>query len=420
MLPIAESLRDYVSEPLRVATKLTPLSIVVAAFSLIVAALSFLNTLRQAKIKRQQERAQRFREMLSTAGIAAYTLAWSLVGNLDISTALLQLLEAIETRLGKSPSMGAIEELLEERLLISSMIGKAWRDSGIVAKFRQDTIEFGRIHVAIGNQIPLAQEALEVINAKLRTLLISDILLMRAMRNEKNWPTGISKPVNYLFERLSAAATVPEEEIFSEGCQLLSGFAGVIALADDMRVLKLLEPPSALFRTKEYVRIKYRERKARLFRREIAAKLAHHRPEECLLLCEAVDSTLRLIKNARKSQQRLQLSADRVADLFGGLEGSDALEMTAKNFLDYRIVDGSKKAHALVQLLRLECLGVVDPEVDFRLAVEADVLSLVKSAGTRGAQGQVTIPKLLDRHGSVQPTSDADWFRGFERRMQEL
>ena len=121
-----QSIRHLLGQLLSIINKFAPLSVVIAA-------LGFLNTLKQNSAKRNQDEAKSAREVLNKAGTKAYILNWSLIGNMEISSGVLQLREMIETRLGKTPTVQEFEALLADQSLIESMIEKAWRDSGAIA-----------------------------------------------------------------------------------------------------------------------------------------------------------------------------------------------------------------------------------------------------------------------------------------------
>lgn len=376
-----------------------------APLSIVIAALGILNTIRLARVKRRQDQAQAIRETLNAAGTSAYTLTWSLLGGMDIKVPLLELRDAIETRLGKPASQQQLLDLLADQLLIEPMIGKAWRDSGTIDRFRQQASDFSRLTADMGGRIPLVQEALEQINAQLRILLLADSALIVTIRNNRryrNLPPARSgqpaDPLHRICMMFLSDSQRPESEAFEKAAKFLSTLAAVTAGASDRRILRLLRPRLLPGRWRGYLATRAQERRGRTARPQIAAEFQKHFPQDAGLLTAALDAALRQTRDLRRKEKVLRESAAHILrtlrisgeDLRLKEATEDLVQVLSDEFRDKTL-----KVHALI---RLKALGVADPEVDVHLATETGPLDLLKSAIKRGATTTVSREQVLRLH----------------------
>jgi hypothetical protein len=399
MIPADEQIHHWLGQLLKTIGKLAPLSIVVAA-------LSFLYTLRQGRAKRDEDKARNLREILNKAGIMGYLLNWSSIGNFEFSAAVLRVRELIEERVGKAPSASALVTLFGDQLLMDSIVEKAWRDSGVGEKFRQHAFEFGQLQAAMGNRIPLVQEAFEAISAGLRVSFMTDVFIVNSIRTSDKYRripprvSGDQEAIAYIHRQLLSAAQVPKMEAFSKACTVLQRFAEITAVATDKSLLKITASPTLVFRVEEYFHANKQDRLDRPFRQQATQTLAEKFPAEASLLTQAVDGFLRQRRNMRANERRLQTSYEQIAHVFRGLKGSTELNESCREFIAERAASASTDLAPLEKLISLKCMGVNDPQIDFSLGLGSDVLDLLKSALSRGADQKVGLQETLDRYGN--------------------
>lgn len=410
MIPGYHSIRHALGYLLSIINRFAPLSVVIAA-------LAFLNTLKQNGAKRNQDEAKAAREVLNKAGTKAYLLNWSLVGNMEIIAGVLQLREMIEARIGKTPTPQEFEALLADQPLIESLVEKAWRDSGIVAQFRQEALEFGQISADLGDRIPLIQEALEVITTRLRILFKIDTFVLYSLRNDPAY-RGIPHsatarrpdPITNLQRLFLRAANVPAKDAFSEACTLLQQFSTITATAADKRILKLIRPRwHPLAHLNDFVQRKQQDRLDRRFHQQFARQVKERLPSEATLLCEAADEVLRRANRTRLTQQRLENSSRRITHIFRGLSDSEDLRDASTKFLSAHSTGELLVMASLKDLLRLKYLGIHDPDIDFHLAVTTGTLELLKSADSRGAKHGASPSDVLARHQAALSSDRDGW-----------
>lgn len=405
-----QSIRHPLGQLLSIINKFAPLSVVIAA-------LGFLNTLKQNSAKRNQDEAKSTREVLNKAGTKAYILNWSLIGNMEISSGVLQLREMIETRLGKTPTVQEFEALLADQPLIESMIEKAWRDSGAIAQFRQEALEFGQIRADLGDKIPLIQEALEIVATRLRLLFKIDTFVLYSFRKDPAYRSiarsATAKrpdPMTNLQRLFLRSVGLPKEGAFSEACSLLEQFSTITATAADKRILKLLKHRlHPLARIKDLLQQKQQDRLDQRFRQQFARQLNARLPAEAPLLCEAADEVLHRATRIRRTQQRLENSSNRIAHLFSGLSQSEDLADASKKFLAAHSADELRAMALLKGMLRLKYAGIPDPEIDLHLATGTGILELLKSADARGANHDTIPLDVLARHENTLSEDQDGW-----------
>jgi hypothetical protein len=408
--PAVMHLRHGIGHLLSVINLLAPLSVVIAALGL-------LNTLRQNTIKRNQDVAKSTREILTRAGTKAYLLNWSLIGNMNISAGVLQLREMIEARIGKTPTVKDFESFLADRPLVESMIEKAWRDSGVIAQFLQESLEFGQIRADLGDKIALIQEALDIVVTRLRLLFMVDAFSIDSFRNNPRYRSIARSATARQPDAMTnlqglflSAVRIPEKDSFSEACTLLEHFADITAAASDKRILKLLrQRPHAILRMRDFFERKRHERLDRVFRKQFSRQVNDRLPLEAELLCKAADEALYRAGNTRRAQQRLERSSLRIHRIFHGVYGSEDMDEASTNFLTAHLASERKTMSTLTALLRLKFLGVTDPDVDFHLAVITGIRELLESADTRGASRSSTTPTLLAKHSNASSADQEDW-----------
>jgi hypothetical protein len=410
MSPGHESIRHILSHVLTWVSALAPLSIIIAA-------LSFLNTLRQRSAKRDEDEAKAAREVLNKAGTKAYLLNWSLIGKMEISAGVLQIRELIEARVGKTPAAADLAALLGEQNLMEAIVEKGWRDSGAIAKFRQEALEFGQIGAEVGERIPLVQEALEVISARLRTLFLLDTFVVVDMRDKHRY-RGVTQPgaagpaemMANLHRQLLRAASVPDKGSFSEACTLLERLSGVTATAPDASILRMLRS-RYLFagKFKSALEQRRRERANRRIREELGRRFREKFPSEAPLLDQATDALLRNFAETNLTQQRLEHSAERIVHIFGGAGGGEKLTEAVQKFLVNHTADETRNMGWLKSLLRLKYAGVTDPDVDMHLGTGAGVLKLLQMALDRGGDQHISVEIVLDRHKGILSDERDGW-----------
>ena len=377
-----------------------------APLSVVVAALGILNTIRLARIKRQQDDAQSLRETLNATGTAAYTLNWSLIGNMDVAVPVLQLRDAIEARLVKPITVLTLSNLLNDPPLIESLVGKAWRDSGMSDRFRQQALDFSRLSADIGQKIPLAQEALQRINARLRHLLEVDVTLIDALRKDpafKNIPaTASPDPLAYLHQLLLDRASGPDDKVFSKACTFLRELANASTDLNDKRSLKLYSPRIHPILLRDGIREWSAERHDRRIRDQMAKQFLEKFPNEGPLLVQALDIIVRNTGAIRRKEHRLRLSAAHILRVVRASSSDNPdLVNASQELVDAATADDSKRLQMEHAFLWLKAQGIPDPEVDLYLAVGSGVIKLLHSAFSRGASAATNANVIFTRHATV-------------------
>jgi hypothetical protein len=377
-----------------------------APLSIVLTALGILNTIRLARVKRRQEEAQSVRETLNAAGTSAYTLNWSLLGGMDFKVPLLQLHDAIEARLGKSPAPQVLSDLINDQSLIEPMIGKVWRDSGIIDRFRQEALDFSRLSADVGDRIPLVQEALQQVNAHLRVLLLTDSNLIFNIRNKGRYrsiPASQSghpvDPLQLVHKMFISDSTRPNDNSFSQACEFLNTLASTTAAATDRRILRLSKPQSLRRRWQDYLSSRRQDRRDSRLRPQLLKQLEEKFPNELPLLTVSLDAVLRKTRELRRKEQVL---SDNAAYILRALKVDPKHSKLAQNsqslletlFLAYR-----QAIYSMHAIVRLKTLGIPDPQVDAALAQETGNLELLKSAEARGANFLAGSDMVLQQHG---------------------
>jgi len=331
-----------------------------------------------------------------------YLLNWSLIGHLEFSATVLRVRELIEERVGKSPSASALVTLFSDKPLMASIVEKAWRDSGVGEKFRQHVFEFGQVQAEMGNRIPLVQEAFEAISARLRVSFMTDVFLVNAIRTSDKYRSippqvsGDEEAITYIHRQLLSVTQAPEKEAFSKGCTLLERLAEITAIATDESLLTITSSPTLVFRIEEYFNTRKQDRADKQFRLRATRKLVEKfPPDEVSLLTQAVDGFLRQRRSKRTTERRLQTSFRQIAHVFRGFEASSKLNEACEEFIAERAASSTDLA-PLEKLIDLKCMGVDDPQIDFALGLGADVLDLLKSALSRGADQNLGLQQTLD------------------------
>lgn len=387
-----------------------------ASLSIVIAVLTFLNTLRLQRAKRLQEEATNLRQTLNMAGTKAYLLEWSLIGGIDIKAGILQLRESIEARLGQKQTAEAISKLFSEKQLIEAMVEKAWQDSGAVVRFRQEAFDFSRIQADLGNRIPMVYQGLNEIGAKLRTLLKSDILIVFSMQDEaRNWKaleylsTDTESAMAQIHSELLRATEGPETDGFNKACKFLECLAGITGNAKDKRLLQLIKPPGRFIRAKQHLRVTLHDRLDRKLKLRIQRRLQELFPNESSMLCKAVDITFEERSKALSLGMKLKNSADRIAHAMKGLSGSSELAEATAKFLATQSSELLKKSKMLEGLISLKCVAINDAQIDFIIGSLTGMVDLLASAESRGASRYANVDVVLDRHKQLLSGSNDEW-----------
>jgi hypothetical protein len=403
------------SQGFALIAKLAPLSVLVAA-------LTFINTIRQARAKQAEEKAQAIRQSLAKAGTAAYVLSWSLLGDREISAWILQIRESIEERLGKEPSVTEIQKLFTDRVLIESIVEKAWRDSGAVTGYRNEALDFSRIQVDIGNKIPVVQDALESISARLRMLLLSDAFIVNSIRNDRgyqNIPAELLleqfSPMSYIQHKLLVEIKRADLEGFSEACKLVEAIAKITAIADTRKILLLLRPPSLLQRLKQRLRRNQAQRASRMFQNSVTQKLKINFPDHSTLLAQAATQILGERETIVATAEEYANFLDSITRIFRGMSGSTEFHTACGKFLAVQLKERMHKNDLMVSFVRLKCLGIEDPDVDTVLAVNGGSIDLLKAALARGADPHVGDKQVLARYELTLKEAKDAWFIRFAK-----
>jgi hypothetical protein len=390
--------------------KLAPLSIVVAA-------LTFINTIRQARAKQKEDKAQAIRQTLIKAGTAAYVLNWSLLGDPEFAAGVLQIRDLIEDRLGKQPPVAEIQKLFNDKVLVEGIIEKAWRDSGAVSKYRTDALEFSRFQAEIGNRIPIVQDAFEQISSQLRMLLISDIFIIQSVRNDEAYQKieemvqgKITDPLSQIQRKLLSELKRKDGNTFSEACRLVEAIANVAAVAPNRKILALLDQPFWLVSIQERWRATKLRKTSRTLQADVSEKLRLNFPAENDLLVPVATKILSEHESIVEMEHRFQTSLESLTRHFGGLPGSTKLEDACKAFLTVQLEARKRKNTIMLSFVRLKCLAIEDPDIDIFLGVSAESTKLLENALSRGANPNVRDKEVLARHKETLSRSDDTWF----------
>ena len=378
--------------------KLAPLSIVLTA-------LGILNTIRLARVKRREDQAKAIRETLNSAGTSAYILTWSLLGGMSAKVPLLELRDAIETRLGKPVAAQPLLDLLNDQLLIEPMIGKAWRDSGAIDRFRQEAFEFSRLSADIGSRIPLVHEALEQINAKLRVLLQADSTLTVNVRNDKNYrtlppahPGQPNDPLHRVMTLLLSDTPRNNSETFQTSTGFLNALAAATASASDRRILRLVHARMILPRWKNHFAERAAKDRDRPVRAEIAAQFQQVIPQEAGPLTSALDAALKQTHTLHQKEQLLRHNAAYILHTLKTSDENPKLRDAVQGFVQALAKKNEEEIWKTHALIRLKALGVGDPEIDVHLAIATGTPELLKSAMNLGATMVVGLDRVLHSH----------------------
>jgi hypothetical protein len=390
--------------------KLAPLSIVLAA-------LTFINTIRQARAKQKEDKAQAVRQTLIKAGTSAYVLNWSLLGDPEFSAGVLEIRDLIEERLGKQPPIADIQKLFSDQVLVEGIIEKAWRDSGATAQYRVDALEFSRFQAEIGNRIPIVQDAFEHISSQLRILLISEIFLIQSVRNDKVYRSiaamaqdKSADPLSHIQRKFLSELKRKDTSPFSEACRLIEAIANVAAIAPNRKILALLDQPSWFTSIKERWRATKLRKTSQTLEAEVLQKLRQNFPTESDLLAPATTKILREHQAIVEMEHRFQTSLENVTRHFGGLPGSTKLESACKAFLTAQLEARRRQDDVMLSFVRLKCLAVDDPDIDIFLGVNAGSTELVEKALSRGANPNVGDKQVLARYKETLSKNDDIWF----------
>jgi hypothetical protein len=390
--------------------KLAPLSIVVAA-------LTFINTIRQARAKQKEDKVQAIRQTLIKAGTAAYVLNWSLLGDPEFAAGVLEIRDLIENRLGKQPPITEIQKLFSDQVLVEGIIEKAWRDSGATAKYRVDALEFSRFQAEIGNRIPIVQDAFEHVSSQLRMLLLSEIFLIQSVRNDEAYRTiaamvqdKSADPLSHIQRKFLSELKRKDTTPFTEACRLIEAIANVAAIAPNRKILALLDQPFWLTSINERWRAAKLRKTSQTLETNVLQKLRQNFPAESDLLVPAATKILREHQAIVEMEHRFQTSLENVTRHFGGLPGSTKLESACKAFLTAQLEARRRQDNIMLSFVRLKCLAVDDPNIDIFLGVNAESTELLEKALSKGANPNVGDKQVLARYKETLSKNDDTWF----------
>ncbi len=378
-----------------------------APLSIIIAALGFLQSVRQARIKRDHDDAVSVRGVLNSLGTKTYVLEWSLLGSPPslIAASVMQIREAVEERIGKAPADHEIAEFLSEQLLAEGIVEKSLRDSKVIERFQSEALEFGKLRADLGNRLPLVQAAFAEVETRLRMLFLLDSFLIFAMRNKPEYkelkgrdpgmpPVGMSGLHRLLLQHL----ILPDREAFSEACGFLQEFCEAAGAANDRRVLSLTRRRHLFPKLGDWWSTRRDLRGDDSEEKVLLKKLKENAGEHFNLLSPVVAELSKARRQERVASRLRQRSALRILGALDNQgEGSKLAKVTRAFLAKCEATTGDSSA-TMFNLLQLRARGIDDPDIDALLASASGAVELLKSALDRGATGDVGSGEILARH----------------------
>ncbi len=388
---------EIYKQVIKIIAQLAPLSVLIAALTLI-------NNLRQAKIKRKLDEANALREVFSRLGVKSYLLNWSLIGNSQIMAAVLHIREAIEARLGNNPSSEELRQVISDQILFESLVEKALQDSKFTEKFQMEALEFGKFKADLGNRIPLLEEALQIVEVQLRMLFLLNTFLIFSIRNDQGYKAlGQSETDQEVMEELHRlllrASMIKDKNSFSEGCKFIEEISDAATRADDDTILQLAHYRlSWIENCKCWLaeqRRQYRERKKY---NELIQNLKQNAPKEFQLLKISADNIKQKKRISRNNSKLLEQSGNHILRTLKGVANYNSLKKTIEKLIESRNTEESEDLETMSTLLKIRSLGIEDPNIDIFLASSMGTVQLVQSAIQQGASVNISLSEVIEKH----------------------
>jgi hypothetical protein len=398
--------------------RLKNIVVTLAPFSIVLAVITFIYNVMQARQKARAEEARTIRELFNRLGTKAYLLNWSQVGNPEIASAVLELRELIEERLGKTPTQNDVNTLVADRLLFESLIQKGWRKAGITSHFQTEALDFGQLLAELGNRLAVLRVALEAVNTQLRMLFVSDVLALHATRDfrkfahfQKSRHGAPPSPITSLHRFIAASTGAQEKTEFSEACILLENFSALLSTTPDRRVLQLPSPAPNRNRLSEALhRWRLRRRDKVLLSR--TSRVFHEKfASEADFLDEAFRFHIEHARILDPSDLRLESSVSTLKHRITGLTGEAAVREALDKFMRARHDRQDKDAVALNDLFHLKFVGINDPQVDLAIGNMVGIGGTihVEAALERGASSHVSLEQLLSDYSQQISNQTDGW-----------
>ena len=375
-----------------------------APLSILIAALTYLNNLRQARIRREIDEVTALREVFSRLGVKSYLLSWSLIGDSLIAAAVFQIRESIEARLGKSPSAEDIRLLISDQLLFEAIVGKAIRDSKVAEKFQTEALEFGKFKADLRNRVPLVDTALQAIETKLRMLFSLDSFLIFSIRNDPDYKllkdSTIEKGVMSELHHLLLRASLPKGNgEFTEASKFLQKVSDCVAEADDVTILRLTRyRQSFIRRCKDWLSDQRRRFRDEKKYSKLIQQLKDNAPNEFPLLRLTAEKAIQQRHNKRNAANHLEQSGIYILQVFKNRSNYSSLKEATEIFLKSLFSESLEESETVFTLLYIRAKGVEDPDIDIFLAAITGNLQLLESACNRGGNVNISLSEVFAKH----------------------